>query len=147
MPHSTVSDVDLQSGMVKVMGKGQKERVTRLGSVALRTLKRYIRRRELKTEVSAVDHSEWSPQVLGDQQHDPQDRIRSRRSGMPPQIQAVPALCSFSGMGRTIFSVQHLLGHADIGVLRQYLGPDEGRHNPCACRLLTRRPVSAPTTA
>ncbi len=119
-----VGDVDPSTGIVRVMGKGRKERVTRLGSKSLKAFLRYSRmrggvageplwlgKRGPMTACGIAETLEKLGKGAGVHAH-------------PHKFRRTCALLMLRS-GADVFSVQHLLGHADLGVLRRYLAQTE----------------------
>ena len=115
-----VGDIDLQTGVLKVMGKGRKERVSKLGSVALKSFTKYARlragqageplwlgRRGPMTEAGIAETLEKLGKAAGVHAH-------------PHKFRRTCALMMLRS-GADVFSVQYLLGHSDLAVLRRYL--------------------------
>lgn len=115
-----VGDIDLQTGVFKVMGKGRKERVSKLGSVALKSFTKYARLRSGKpgeplwlgrrgpmTEAGIAETLEKLGKAAGVHAH-------------PHKFRRTCALMMLRS-GADVFSVQFLLGHSDLAVLRRYL--------------------------
>lgn len=114
-----VGDID-QNGLIIVMGKGRKERMVRLGGTALKAVQKYSRLRGGQTgEVfwlgvrgpmtarGIAEMLEKLSKPLGISCH-------------PHKLRRTCALMMLRN-GCDIFSLQHMLGHADITVLRRYL--------------------------
>jgi len=119
-----VGDVDLSTGTFKVVGKGRKERICRLGPTALKSFIRYVRVRRGKPseplwigKYGPITNSGVS-QIL-------------RQIGQSCAVHAHPhkfrRTCALTLLraGCDVFSVQHILGHSDLTVLRRYLAQTE----------------------
>lgn len=115
-----VGDVDLQTGTMRIMGKGRKERVSKLGSTALKAFLKYARMRGGNqgdplwvgkqgpmTSYGIAETIENLGKVAGVHAH-------------PHKFRRTCALFMLRN-GADVFSVQYLLGHSDLGVLRRYL--------------------------
>ena len=119
-----VGDVDPGTGIVQVMGKGRKERITRIGSVALRTFNRYSRLRAGKL---------GEPLWLGERGPLTRDGLAEvltrlgKRAGVHANPHKFRRTCALYMLrsGADVFSVQYLMGHADLTVLRRYLAQTE----------------------
>lgn len=131
-----VGDIDSGTGIVQVMGKGRKERVTRIGAVALRAYNRHCRMRGGK-------HGD--PLWLGCMGPLTRDGLADvlTRLGEKVGVHAHPhkfrRTCALFMLrsGADVFSVQYLMGHSDLTVLRRYLAQTEAdvtkaheRHSP-----------------
>ena len=122
-----VGDVNLHSGAVLVRaGKGGKTRTTFVGARSRRELSRYLRQSKdqandpLWLTVQGTRLTYWGlRQII---------RRRAERAGVP-----VPSLHSFRRAfalyalrnGADIYSLQRLMGHSDLTVLRRYLKQTE----------------------
>lgn len=115
-----VGDVDLTTGTMKVMGKGRKERVSKLGATALKAFTKYARlrggeageplwlgKRGPMTDFGIAEALERLGESVG---------VHAN----PHKFRRTCALFMLRS-GADVFSVQYLLGHADLGVLRRYL--------------------------
>jgi len=123
-----VADVELATGRLLVRhGKGNKARISFLGAVSRKALGRYLRHRRsqgpealwVTREGMRLCYCSLRSLV----------RNRARAAGIP-----APSLHSFRRAfalgclrnGMDIVSLQRLLGHADLTVLRRYLAQTEG---------------------
>ena len=115
-----VGDIDLATGTMKVMGKGRKERMSKLGGVALKAFVKYARLRGGKDgeplwlgRRGAMTHFGISETL---------EKI-GKRVGVHTHPHKFRRTCALTMLrnGADVFSVQYLLGHADLGVLRRYL--------------------------
>ncbi|SDY59670.1 integrase/recombinase XerD [Evansella caseinilytica] len=125
--HLQLSDIHLQMGFIRCIGKGNKERIIPLGSVASSVLERYIR--------------EARPQLLKKQRHDilfvnHHGRQLSRQgfwkiikqlaaaSGIKKELTPHMLRHSFATHllenGADLRAVQEMLGHADISTTQIY---------------------------
>lgn len=131
-----VGDVDPVTGLAKVMGKGRKERLVRLGTGAMRAYLRYLRlrggatgeplwlgKRGPMTAAGIAETLEKLGKACGVHAH-------------PHKFRRTCALFMLRS-GADVFSVQNLLGHSDLAVLRRYLAQTEAdvtraheRHSP-----------------
>jgi len=115
-----VGDVDLQTGTMRIMGKGRKERVSKLGSTALKAFLKYARLRGgnpgeplwvgkqgTMTACGIAETIENLGKAAGVHAH-------------PHKFRRTCALFMLRN-GADVFSVQYLLGHSDLGVMRRYL--------------------------
>ncbi len=115
-----LSDVDIETGVIHVIGKGRKERVTKLGASSLKAMHRYLRvrtgepgealwvgRRGAMTAYGIAETLEKLGKATGVHAH-------------PHKFRRTCALMLLRN-GADVFSVQYLLGHSDLGVLRRYL--------------------------
>lgn len=120
-----ITDVNLETGIVKVVkGKGSKDRMTRIGSNALRALNKYLRvRRSIKSDLLWVGAygALTAPGI----------RIILERLGKScgvhchaHKFRRTTALTMLRN-GCDVFSIKSLLGHSDLQVLQRYLAQTE----------------------
>jgi site-specific recombinase XerD len=121
-----VGDVNLSTGSVIIRkGKGNKSRVTFLGVKVRRELGRYLRARHDECPALWVGRDGQRLTYAGLRQV---VRRRAIAAGVP-----VPSLHSFRRAfalaclrgGMDVYSLQRLMGHADLSVLRRYLAQTE----------------------
>lgn len=120
-----VQDIDTETGIVKVWkGKGGKDRVTKLGVVALKAMNRYLRiRRSIKSDALWVGAygALTAPGI----------RVILERLGKgcgvhchAHKFRRTTAL-SMLRSGCDVYSIKNLLGHSDLQVLQRYLAQTE----------------------
>ncbi len=119
-----VSDVNLSTGLVQIRnGKGGKSRVVVLGVKARRELVRYLRRREGVPLFTTDDGHRLGTNTLRQIL-----RRRCRDAGICPRgphaFRRAFALAMLRG-GSDVHSLQLLMGHADLSILRRYLAQTE----------------------
>ena len=115
-----VGDIDLATGTMQVMGKGRKERVSKLGATALKSFTKYARirggkpgeplwlgRRGPMTRNGLGETVEKLGRAVGVHAH-------------PHKFRRTTGLMMLRA-GCDVFSVQYLLGHSDLTILRRYL--------------------------
>ncbi|MBX2997646.1 MAG: tyrosine-type recombinase/integrase [Caldilineaceae bacterium] len=120
----TGADVDTSLGVVKVRGKGRKERHVYLGSMALKSLLRYFIERGRPAPQEAV----WISLKGGEPLTYNGLRLMlsklGKRAGVensnPHSFRRTFALWALRS-GMNIYELQRLMSHADIQVLRRYL--------------------------
>lgn len=115
-----ITDIDLESGDIKVrLGKGGKDRMTRIGFAALKALKKYLRAREdgnpqLWVGVRGpmtVDGIGITLEKLG------------KKCGVHCHAHKFRRTMALTMLrqGCDVYSIKHLLGHSDLQVLQRYL--------------------------
>jgi len=115
-----LSDIDLGNGLLKITGKGNKERIVRIGHVTVKALWNYLKARgsphqelwltEERTPILA-DGLGQSIRKLG------------KIAGMPnlsPHKFRHSFAVNFLRNGGDPFSLQILLGHSDLAMVRRY---------------------------
>lgn len=142
----SVGDIDPQTGLMQVMGKGRKERVSKLGATALKAFAKYSRIRGGES---------GEPLWIGKQGPMTSYGLAEcleklgKRVGVHAHPHKFRRSCALMMLrsGADVFSVQYLLGHADLGVMRRYLAQTDSdiataheRHSPVDS-LRLREPV------
>ena len=123
-----LGDVDLQSGATMIRrGKGNKWRTVFLGSKARRGLVAYLRLRRGASDEDPLFASNHGGRMKYETLRDIVRRRALRAGRVPPTLHSFRrafALLSLRN-GVDVFSLQRLLGHADLSVLRRYLAQTE----------------------
>ncbi|HEV7299367.1 MAG TPA: tyrosine recombinase XerC [Tepidisphaeraceae bacterium] len=124
----SMSDIDLQEGVLRVTGKGRKERLTPIGSQAIKAMQRYF-------EMRAVDgksQANGSERVFLNKHGDSLSTRSVRRkldkylvsAGLDPGISPHTLRHSFAthllNNGADLRSVQELLGHQSLSTTQIY---------------------------
>jgi len=117
-----LQDVDTERGWIKVMGKGNKERVVRIGKTAQKALWRYLMYRG-ETSRQALWLSEERKDLRGSGIQSSIDRIKRRaginEAGCVHRFRHSFAL-SFLRADRNPFNLQYLLGHNSLEMVKRY---------------------------
>lgn len=129
----SVSDVNLQVGVVRVMGKGRKERIVPVGRAAIEAIERYLATTRPRLLKRAHDR------LFVSRTGKPLDRValwlivekHARHAGLlktvsPHTLRHCFATHLLSG-GADLRVVQELLGHADVGTTQIYTHVDADR--------------------
>lgn len=124
-----MDDVDFLSEVIHVRGKGKKERISPIGSSALRSIQCYIEYRNRR----AMNNSNFDPRVLFVNKHGKRLSTRSVRrkmdkyltmAGLDPSISPHTLRHSFAthmlNNGADLRSVQELLGHQSLSTTQVY---------------------------
>ena len=117
-----VGDINNDTGYIRVLGKGGRERVVRMGKVARKALWRYLMYRTHKgtqelwlTEEGKPLHNSSVQSLV--------KRLRERASingnGNVHRFRHTFAL-SFLRTDKNVFNLQYLLGHSDLDMVRRY---------------------------
>jgi integrase/recombinase XerC len=120
-------EADITSGIVKVRGKGKKERLAVLGTPAKQALREYLRCRN----AAGFSRERNSPLFLNQQgtRLTPRSFQRNLKNylaaaGLPPDFTPHKLRHSFAthllDAGADLRSVQEMLGHADLGTTQIY---------------------------
>jgi site-specific recombinase XerD len=117
-----LSDIDNEKGYVKVLGKGAKERVVRVGKTAQKALWRYLVYRTHKGAQELWLSEEGKPLHNGGVQS-LLERLKERAGvnseGNVHRFRHTFAL-DFLRMDKNVFNLQYLLGHSDLDMVRRY---------------------------
>jgi site-specific recombinase XerD len=124
-----MGDVNLGDGTVLVrQGKGNKPRVVFLGAKSRKALLAYLRHRPATTDGEPLWVTDTGARLSYAGLREIVRR-RARKAGIAePSLHSFRrafALCSLRN-GIDVYSLQRLMGHADLTVLRRYLAQNEG---------------------
>ena len=118
-----LQDIDVEKGWVKVMGKGNKERVVRIGKTAQKALWRYLVYRGDSTKQVLWLSEERKP-LRGPGIQSSIGRVKKRaginETGCVHRFRHSFAL-SFLRADRNPFNLQYLLGHSDLRMVKHYV--------------------------
>ncbi|MCX6010893.1 MAG: tyrosine-type recombinase/integrase [Chloroflexi bacterium] len=118
----TLEDINTSNGNIRVMGKGSKERVVRIGKVAQKSLWRYLMHRpdngrELWLSEEGRPLSCTGVQCLI-------KRLKNRAgvngSGSVHRFRHTFAL-NFLRVDKNVFNLQYLLGHSELEMVKHYV--------------------------
>lgn len=117
-----VGDINNDTGYIRILGKGGKERVVRMGKVARKALWRYLMYRTHKDTQELWLTEEGKP-LHNSGVHSLVKRLKERAgingSGNVHRFRHTFAL-SFLRTDKNVFNLQYLLGHADLEMVRRY---------------------------
>ena len=123
------ADLDLQEGVLRVRGKGRKDRLTPIGSQAIKAVQHYFDMRALDTRCTTGPHAQL---VFLNKHGDPLSTRSVRRkldkylqqAGLDPGISPHTLRHSFAthllNNGADLRSVQELLGHQSLSTTQVY---------------------------
>jgi len=118
----TVDDVNASNGNIRVMGKGSKERVLRIGKVAQKALWRYLMHRPDNGVEQLWLSEEKRPLSCGGVQcliKRLKERAGINGSGSVHRFRHTFAL-NFLRVDKNVFNLQYLLGHSELEMVRRY---------------------------
>lgn len=116
-----VNDVDFFSGVVKVMGKGKKERLLPIGEQAIGALRGYLDKRKINTDAvfQNKNHTRITDRGIRDILSK-YIRLLSFKKGISPHKIRHSFATHLLNRGADLRSVQELLGHANISTTQIY---------------------------
>lgn len=127
----SLGDLDRRAGVVRVLGKGKKERICPLNETALAAVDRYLERRG---ELLAKLHPGADPEALFLNHRGGRLTPRSiarhidayvRKLGLPRNVSPHALRHSFAthllGSGADVRTIQELLGHASLSTTQRYM--------------------------
>ena len=114
-----ISDIDLQRGIIRVRGKGSKERLVRMGLSTQKALWQYMALRNNSMPFLWVNRSSVKQEANGVQQwmRDLGKRIGIR---LYPHLLRHTFAISFLRNGGNVFALQAALGHNSLEMTRRY---------------------------
>ena len=122
-------DIDLQEGVLRVRGKGRKDRLTPIGSQAIKAIQRYF---DLRTQDQRSQNAGHTGRVFLNKHGEPLSTRSVRRkldkylvsAGLDPGISPHTLRHSFAthllNNGADLRSVQELLGHQSLSTTQVY---------------------------
>ena len=118
----TLEDVNTSNGNIRVMGKGSKERVVRIGKVAQKALWRYLMHRPDNGCRELWLSEEKRPLSCGGVQclvRTLKERAGINGGGSVHRFRHTFAL-NFLRVDKNVFNLQYLLGHSELEMVRRY---------------------------
>ncbi len=118
---SNISSVDFISGIVKVMGKGKKERIVPIGECALSALRKYLDKRKTQTDALFLNKNGRRITDRGVRGIVAKYlRLASMKQGISPHTLRHSFATHLLNRGADLRSVQELLGHANLSTTQVY---------------------------
>jgi integrase/recombinase XerC len=123
-----IADIDLQEGVLRVKGKGRKDRLTPIGSQAIKALQRYFELRALDTKSQSYQGGRVFLNKHGESLSTRSVRRKLDKylvaAGLDPGISPHTLRHSFAthllNNGADLRSVQELLGHQSLSTTQVY---------------------------
>jgi len=116
-----LGDIDFISGIVKVMGKGKKERIVPIGDAALQSIRRYIDKRKKKGEVAFLNKNGKRITTRGVRDIvEKYLKSSGTRQGISPHTLRHSFATHLLNRGADLRTVQELLGHANLSTTQIY---------------------------
>ncbi len=114
-------DVDFISGVVKVMGKGRKERIVPIGDAAIACIRKYLDRRRKQSDVVFLNKNGKRITTRGVRGIvEKYIRIAGIRKGISPHTLRHSFATHLLNRGADLRTVQELLGHANLSSTQIY---------------------------
>lgn len=125
-----IADIDFNGGLMKVRGKGKKERIVPVGETALSALKRYMEKRDEQSGAGVAGHPD-APVFLGARGKRINTRSVARivdavtvRSRLGRKVRPHTLRHSFAthllDAGADLRAIQELLGHTSLSTTQKY---------------------------
>jgi len=116
-----IEDVDFKSGIVKVMGKGKKERIVPIGEIALSAIKAYLNKRKKETTALFLNknHTRITDRGVRDIVKK-YIRMVTIKQGVSAHTFRHSFATHMLNHGADLRSVQELLGHANLSTTQIY---------------------------
>jgi len=118
---TSVSDIDFISGVVKVYGKGKKERIVPIGELAMKAIRQYLDKRKKQTQ--AVFLNKNGSRITDRGVRDIVTKylkLVSLKHGVSPHTLRHSFATHLLNRGADLRSVQELLGHANLSTTQVY---------------------------
>jgi integrase/recombinase XerC len=119
-----IGDIDPMTGTFKVLGKGRKERLTKIGNHSLKSFTKYSRLLPQKNgdPLWIGKYGAMTPAGIAEVL----EKL-GKSVGVHVHAHKFRRTCALMMLrnGADVFSVQNLLGHADLGVLRRYVSQND----------------------
>ena len=122
---SDINNVDFIGGIIKVAGKGKKERIIPIGDKALRTIRDYLNERKVSTQAQSkplflnTRNERLNPRSVR-RIVDKYIKITSKKRGVSPHTFRHSFATHLLDRGADLRSVQELLGHANLSTTQIY---------------------------
>ena len=117
----SMPDIDFISGIIKVMGKGKKERIVPIGEHAIKAIRQYLENRPKQTDVLFLNKNGRRITDRGVRGIVAKYiRLASLRQGVSPHTLRHSFATHLLNRGADLRSVQELLGHANLSTTQIY---------------------------
>lgn len=116
-----IEDIDFIGGIVKVMGKGKKERIVPIGEIAITTVRRYLEKRKKQADALFLNKSGKRISTRGIRDiMEKYIRIAGIKQGVSPHTFRHSFATHLLNRGADLRTVQELLGHANLSTTQIY---------------------------
>jgi site-specific recombinase XerD len=117
----SMPDMDFISGIIKVMGKGKKERIVPIGEHAIKAIRQYLEKRSKQTDALFLNKHGRRITDRGVRGIVAKYiRLASLRQGVSPHTLRHSFATHLLNHGADLRSVQELLGHANLSTTQIY---------------------------
>ena len=117
----SIDDIDFIGGIVKVLGKGKKERIVPIGEVALTSIRNYHKKRKKQSDAVFLNKNGKRITDRGVRGiFDKYIHLASIREGISPHTLRHSFATHLLNRGADLRSVQELLGHANLSSTQIY---------------------------
>ncbi|MFA5145393.1 MAG: tyrosine recombinase XerC [Candidatus Omnitrophota bacterium] len=118
---ASLEDVDFISGIVKVMGKGKKERIVPIGETAIKAIRKYLDKRSKQSQALFLNKNGKRITARGVRgMVDKYIHIIGMRQGISPHTLRHSFATHLLNRGADLRTVQELLGHANLSTTQIY---------------------------
>jgi tyrosine recombinase XerC len=117
----SIPDIDFISGIIKVMGKGKKERIVPIGECAIKAIRQYLDKRKKQSDALFLNKNGRRITDRGVRGIVAKYiRLASLRQGVSPHTLRHSFATHLLNRGADLRSVQELLGHANLSTTQIY---------------------------
>jgi tyrosine recombinase XerC len=117
----SISDVDLIGGIIKVMGKGSKERIVPIGECAIKAIRQYLDKRKKQTDTLFLNKNNTRITDRGVRNIVKKYmRLSGAKQGVSPHTLRHSFATHLLNRGADLRSVQELLGHVNLSTTQIY---------------------------
>ena len=117
----SADDVDFISGILKVMGKGKKERIVPIGEIAIQTIRRYLEKRKKQNNAVFLNKNGSRITTRGVRGIvEKYLRLAGIKHGVSPHTLRHSFATHLLNRGADLRTVQELLGHANLSTTQIY---------------------------
>ena len=114
-------DIDFISNIIKVMGKGRKERIVPIGNMALTAIRRYLENRKKQSDTIFLNKNGKRITTRGVRGIvDKYIRLSGTKQGVSPHTLRHSFATHLLNRGADLRTVQELLGHANLSTTQIY---------------------------
>ncbi len=118
-----IEDIDFIGAVIKVLGKGRKERIAPIGDIALAAIRDYLKKRKKEQEAGALFLNKSGRRITDSGIRKIIDkfiRMASLKRGISPHTLRHSFATHLLNRGADLRSVQELLGHVNLSTTQIY---------------------------